>query len=266
MLRRKLLTVLGFTALAGSVGVWVEGNAAGGAQRVAEEVVTRSVRAPGLQVAPPAPEPTEELAAARRVPMSGDLPIVVAEGRTSRPIVYLHGFCGDPSRVEEWAASAQEFGTVIALHGNAPCVGKPGRYRFTADMKYLDYRVRKAVRAAADATNMQLDSERIILVGYSEGATRAEQLAWVYPKRYPRAVLMSGPTAPSFDRLKRAERVAVVRGGREYRKPYRAAAGHLSRAGLPSRYFELPGAAHGEFGSGAPRVMSEVFGFLFATD
>ena len=195
--------------------------------------------------------------------MSGDLPIVVAEGRTTRPIVYLHGFCGDPARVEEWAAAAQEFGTIIALHGNAPCVGKPGRYRFTADMKYLDYRVRKAVRAAVDATGMELDSARINLVGYSEGATRAEQLAWVYPERYPRVVLMSGPTAPSFDRLKRGERVAIVRGSREYRKPYRAAAGHLRRAGLPSRYFELPGAAHGEFGSSATKVMGDVFGYLF---
>ena len=43
MLRRKLLIVLGFTALLGAAGVWVEGSAAGGAQRVAEEV-TRSVR------------------------------------------------------------------------------------------------------------------------------------------------------------------------------------------------------------------------------
>ena len=240
----------------------MEGAAATGAQRLTEEPTAHRARRPGLAMR--AVEARPKMEAVRTVPMSGDLPIVVAAGKSDLPIVYLHGFCGDPARAKEWAVSAQAHGTLIALHGNAPCVGKPGRYRFSADMKYLDYRVRKAVGAAAAATGRSLDAERIVLVGYSEGATRAEQLAWVYPERYPLLAVMSGPSAPSYDRLQRAERVAIVRGAKEYTKPYRRAAGHLSRAGLATRYFELPEAAHGDFGDEAPRVMAELFRFLFS--
>ncbi|MEZ4226154.1 MAG: alpha/beta hydrolase [Polyangiaceae bacterium] len=212
----------------------------------------------------PSPHVSPEPEAPRAVPMSGDLPLWVAPGTGSRVVVYLHGFCGEPSRADEWARSVQPLATVVGLTGNVPCVDRPGRFRYAADVKYLDYRIRKAIRSSSAALERSLDAESIVLVGYSEGALRAEQLAWLFPRRYSRTVLMSGPSAPAYEHLARTERVAIVRGQREYSKSYRNAAGHLTRAGLAAQYFELPGAAHGEFGPDAARVVADIFDFLLA--
>lgn len=213
----------------------------------------------------PAPEPEPVPLELRSVPVSGDKPARVAlpGASTDRAIIYLHGWCGDVTKVKSWMDAPSEHGTLIAPFGDYACAGKPGRFRWTADVKFLDYRLRKVVRSVAKATGRELDEERIVLVGYSEGAERAEQLMHAYPKRYTRAILMSGPSVPSYDRVRHAEALVISRGEAEYRTPYRTAAQLIARAGTPALYAELPDAAHGDFGSTPEASLGHMLGWVF---
>ncbi len=203
---------------------------------------------------PPAP---------RFIAVSGDVPAWVAPGygESTRVIVYLHGLCGDPIRASEWARSAQRFGTLISLRGDTKCKTSFGHF-FRSDPTYLDYRIKKAIRSVSSVLERSLDEEDVVLVGYSQGAERAEDLGWLFSGRYSRIALMSGPSAPHADKTAKLDALAIVRGGKEYQKTYREAAIHIDRAGIPTRFFQLPGAVHGEFGRDAPRVMNELFEHL----
>lgn len=213
---------------------------------------------------PSAPPRASPPAPVRFVPVSGEAPARVAraENDSKRVVVYLHGFCSDASTVTEWAPAVQRHATLIALHGELDCAGQPGRFRWGNDIRFIDYRIQRAIRSIGTALEVELDTANVTIVGYSEGATRAESLAWLHPERYRRAVLMSGPEPPTFERVRRSERVAVLRGGREFRRTYRATAEHFDRAGVRSRFWELPGASHGELGPEALRVLGEVFDFV----
>lgn len=209
----------------------------------------------------PATEPTPEV---RLVPVSGEEPsrVAPAEGESSRVFIYLHGFCSDANGIKEWVSAAQRHGTVIAPHGDLQCEGQPGRFRWGNDIRFIDYRIQRAITSIAKALNRSLDRNTVTLVGYSEGAARAQSLAWLYPSHYPRAVLMSGPQVPAFDKVRHLERLAVLRGEREYRRNYRLSTEYFAKAGVPARFWELPGASHGELGPDALRVLTEVFDFV----
>jgi pimeloyl-ACP methyl ester carboxylesterase len=200
----------------------------------------------------------------RFIPVSGDVPAWVEPAfvETDQAIVYLHGMCGEPTHAADFAEVAARHGTLIALRGDVGCKG--GGTYWRGDPTFLDYRIKKAVRSVSAALGRPLDETSLVLLGYSQGAQRAEDLAWTFPKRYARVALMSGPSAPRFDRVRRLARLAIVRGQREYRKTYREAATNIDRGGVPARFFVLPGAAHGQFGPDAPTAMSGVFDFLFA--
>lgn len=216
--------------------------------------------------APPAVPPpvTATHPSLRFVPVSGEAPARVAPADTDSPrvVIYLHGFCSDASTVADWAPGVQRHATLIALHGELGCDGQPGRHRWGNDIRFIDYRIARAIRSVGKSLGRELDPSSVTIVGYSEGAARAESLAWLYPGRYRRAVLMSAPEPPVFDRVRRLDRLAVLRGGREYQRTYRLAAEHYDRAGVPSRYWELPGATHGELGHEGARVLREVFDFV----
>lgn len=213
--------------------------------------------APARSVTGPSPAPI------RFVPVSGEEParVAPAEGGSKRVVIYLHGFCSDASSIAEWAPSAQKHATLIAPHGELDCDGQKGRFRWGNDVRYIDYRIQRAIRSVSKALGVELERSDVTIAGYSEGADRAQALAWLFPKHYRRAVLMSGPDVPSFDKVRGLDRLAVLRGEREYRRTYRMSAEHFDKAGLPSRFWELPGASHGELGPEAARVMAEVFDF-----
>jgi len=261
-MRRLLALGLAVTALGGLAALRPH------RPNVAPEVVTQAAPAPERAPAPAAP-PQQPAAAnapppVRLVPISGEEPARVAPalGDSKRVIVYLHGFCSDTSGVHEWAGAAQRHATLIAPHGELGCDGQPGRYRWGNDVRFIDYRIQRAIRSVSKATGVELDRTSVTLVGYSEGAARAESLIWLFPDHYRRAALMSGPEVPAFDKVRQLERLAVLRGEREYRRTYRLAAEHFDRAGVSSRFWELPGASHGGLGPEGPRVLGEVFDYL----
>lgn len=254
-------------AVGGALGVWAleTPRPAGGAAAERAPPVRLEPVAVAEAPAPTSAPPPRDAAVPvlRFVPISGEEParVAPAEGDSKRVIVYLHGFCSDAASVADWAPAVQRHATLIAPHGELGCDGQPGRYRWGNDIRFIDYRIQRAIRSVAKHLGRELAAADVTIVGYSEGAARAESLAWLFPKHYRRAVLMSGPEVPAFEKVRGLERIAVLRGEREYRRTYRLAAEHFDRAGVSARFWELPGASHGELGPEGARVLGEVFDF-----
>lgn len=208
----------------------------------------------GLQVA----VPTE-------FDVAGDRPIRVthAQAEIRQAIVYLHGMCGDPKGADKWADLAAQRGTLIVLRADVPCPDRPG-YKWPKDPQLIQKRIDAALLVVAQQRGGLLDKEELTLIGYSQGAHRAEQLAFAAPERYPWVVLGGPPTAPTPELLRRSQRVAVLGGEFEDTTHMESGTTELQKVGIASQFFRLPGSHHGDYGTEGRRVILEVFSFLDA--
>ena len=198
-------------------------------------------------------------------PVPGDRPIRIAHaGAGNRtPIVYLHGMCGNPKGADPWVDLATQYGTVVVVRATIPCKDRPG-YRWPQEPELIQPRIIAALEIAQQQREGQLDLGEIPVIGYSQGAHRAEKLAAAYPEIYQRLVLGGPPTSPTPEKLHGARRVAVLGGELENTDHMLDGQQDLVEAGLKSRFFLLPRAHHGAYGPEGRRVMTEVLGWLFA--
>lgn len=117
-------------------------------------------------------------------------PIFVLRGGPVGPekLVFLHGMCGHGlGYAQSFEHSAARRGMLIAPQADVPCGSGPFA-RWSKDIAALDQRITTAFRELGYAEPI----EDIVVIGYSQGATRAEALAREYPTRYTRLVLMGG--------------------------------------------------------------------------
>lgn len=217
---------------------------------------------------PPPPEPVAERfdpSLPTEVPVAGDLVALVAHGATGnrRAIVYLHGVCGDVTKYRAWVEAAVRFGTVVAVRGDDRCK-EPGRYRWGFGVDRTDRRIVAALRAVGEVRGAPLDGESVTLVGYSQGSARAEALVRAFPSRYRRAVLVAGPNEHAPSSFREALGVAVVADENDLKTHLQDSAAKAAKVGVRARYFELPGARHGEYGPAAVKVMGDALGWVFA--
>ncbi len=205
-----------------------------------------------------------ETGATVTVTVSGDKEVLLVHGAPGdrRALIYLHGKCGDVRAFGSWASAASQHGTLVALLGDEPCKGSP-RTTFSRDLALLDRRITSALRAASEARGEPLDDRSVTLLGYSGGASRAASLAIRYPDRYPRLVLIAAPSAPPAASLRSARAIVFIAGGRDRQEHLRKAADAMAQAGSPATFMLLPGAAHGEYGPDASRVMGEALAWAF---
>jgi predicted esterase len=198
------------------------------------------------------------------VTIEGDAPVHVvhAPSATRGAIVYLHGRCTEVATdLARIAGVASTQGTIIAPQGDEACPGGHG-FRWTTDIQAIEPRIERALQAVAAARGGALDTDAITLIGYSEGAARTESLAHAFPARYPRVALIGAPNAPSAANLGAARSVALIAGQKDRQDLMKTGLLALEHAGKPARFFELPGAEHGEFGPDGVRVMDEALAFL----
>jgi pimeloyl-ACP methyl ester carboxylesterase len=191
------------------------------------------------------------------VDVPSGLPAFVLRGaRGTDKMVFLHGLCGHAQGyAQSFQYSAARFGVLVAPQGDLACNG-PWR-SWSGDLRVIEARIAEAFAAAAIA-----DSDGALLIGYSLGATRAEDLARKHPRRYARLVLIGAPRAPSSRGLSGLRGAVMMAGSRDRQSHMQAAARAFRTAGIPTTYRVLPGAAHGEMGPEAERVMGEVFDWL----
>ncbi|MCB9606205.1 MAG: hypothetical protein H6716_06420 [Polyangiaceae bacterium] len=198
-----------------------------------------------------------------KLSVPGDKPVLVAHAAASVRLaaIYLHGVCGDIDAIRSWANAASEHVTLIALYADERC-GSGGRHRWTANTIAQERRIEAALAAVKQARGGQLDSERAVLFGYSQGALRALALHTNTPKRYPWLILGGLPTETPASRVSGVQRLALIAGEREAKSHIEATAQHFAQGGVDSKLFLLPRAGHGQYGPEAPQVMSGVFAWL----
>ena len=196
-----------------------------------------------------------------RVPLDRRAHVVWGADDDPRAVVYLPGHCGNDLAFTDWATAARPHGTLVALLGDIACPGQ-GRFRWGPDLATIDHRIVAALAAVGAARGRRLDSDVVTLVGYSEGALRAEGLAHRFPGRYRVVALAGLPRPPRRDKLEHVRAAAVVAGEWDRARTMREATGALAAAGLPARFFELPGARHGEYGPDGTRVLGEALQWL----
>lgn len=211
--------------------------------------------------APPSP-PHEPLG--RDVPVPGDRPAYVLPGNEGDPrvILYLPGMCGDTAAADHFHEAARAHGTLIAVRGDTPC--ENGRFKWRDGPAQIQTRLRAAFEQVNALRGGELDWGQTLLFGYSQGAERAERVAALYPKQYPRLVLGGPPQKASPQRLARAGRVAILGGELETTENMRAGFDALQAAGIVSRFFTLDCAYHGWFGTNAEAQLAEVLDWVSA--
>jgi pimeloyl-ACP methyl ester carboxylesterase len=208
-------------------------------------------------------------ASASAVPREGPIRIEALEGasppvfalrgvpRGPEKLVFLHGMCGHGlGYAQSFLRSAAKQGTLIAPQGDVPCDGSGTRW--SKDIAALDGRITAAFRALGHAEHVA----DIIVIGYSQGATRAESLAREFPERYTRLVLMGGPYAAKSRGLETLRGAVALAGDRDRLDLMQASARTLKAAGVPATFLVIPDAPHGSMGSRPEETMTEVFVWL----
>lgn len=199
--------------------------------------------------------------AIEEIAVAGDLPVYVvraAGGVAPRRAVFLTGSCTTPlTYLRVVRAAAADHGGIVALQGDKTC--RDGTRRWSPDTLATSARIDAALRAAGidDATD-------VTLVGYSQGAERAEWLAHRFPLKYTRFVLMAGPVVPSRTRFAEARAVVTLAGFGDVRENMADGARRLRRAAIPAIYMEIPGLQHGELSPAAGAIVAKAFDWLEA--
>jgi hypothetical protein len=181
--------------------------------------------------------------------IAGDLPayVIHPSADVTGPIrtVFLTGSCTHPlDSIKPFQAAAARHGGLVALQGDLPCKGKDGRLR------------KWSTDAAGAATT------GLTLMGYSQGAERAEWLGHRFHGTYTHFVLMAGPGIPVPSRLQGARGVVLTAGHGDVRENMAIGAKRLQHAKIPAIYMEIPTITHGELAPGADAVVSQAFDWL----
>jgi len=239
-----------FLAVVGCRGVEREGPAR------PEPVVP--VTAPAADPAPAEPPP----ARVERMLVPGDLVASLVRARDGAPptTVFLPGMCSNgQAYLETFPEAARRQGGVVAIEGDVAC-GTEGYRSFSWDAARQNARVEAALAAAG---RTEIPREGITVVGYSQGAALAEQMAHRWPGRYTRVVLIGAPTDPSARSFLRARGLVTLSCSLDVPARMRQAAVLASRAGVPATYFEMPGCRHGNVAE-PERIFGATFDWLQA--
>jgi predicted esterase len=215
--------------------------------------------APEPSPAPPAAPPA--VAHAEEVQVPGDLPAVLvrAVGEHRLQMVFLPGMCAHPGGyVAAFMHTVASRGDLLAMQGDVSCGGDGAARRWSSDLEAMDRRIGAAFRASGLG-----EPERVVVIGYSQGAERAERLVARWPEKYDRAILIGSPIVPSPRTLGRAKAVVLMAGTYDMAvAPMRGAVSPLLRASVPATFFEIPGARHGQMGIEPERTMEAALDFV----
>ncbi len=194
------------------------------------------------------------------VPVAGDLPVFVLRGATAaRRMVFLHGHCSHAlGFLQSFPHAAARHGTIVAVQADKACADENYR-EWTDTPERLDRRIEAAFRTLGSSDSL----DGLAILGYSSGAVLAEMLAHRSPKRYSNVVLIGGPQKPVEWRLRRTRSTAMVAGERDRQDLMQMGARELQLSGIPSKFFILPGAKHGQMGPQAEAVMEQVLTWLW---
>lgn len=198
------------------------------------------------------------------VPIPGYRPATVVHGgaQTSIAMVYLHGVCGQVSRIRDWSKAASDFVTTIAPLGNKACPDSKSRFSWNQDIELIDDYIGRALDAVATTRNGLLDTSAVVVFGYSQGASRAERLAERFPERYRWVILGGPPRPPVFERFEKVAGLALLVGTEEHQESLAELARDFTQQGVRTHFDQFAGVGHGFFGESSPEVMRRTLTWL----
>jgi predicted esterase len=177
------------------------------------------------------------------------------EGR----LVFLHGMCGHAlGYAQSFQFSAAKKGSLVAPQGDRVC-GRGPWALWSPDLDALDARIVGAFRALGEKEPIN----DITIMGYSQGATRAEALARKWPERYTRLVSIGAPSRASSKGLQHLRAAVMMAGERDRKDQMKAGARALRLAGVPSTFMVIPEATHGAMGPTPEQTMGEALDWLW---
>src|ERR1700755_1956888 len=106
-------------------------------------------------------------------------------------------------------------------------------------------------------------SAHVVVLGMSQGATRAVALARKYRQRYTRLVAMDGPNAIGPNGLTKLHAAVLMAGERDRQDLMRQSQRPLAANGIPATFILIPEATHGAMGPTPEKTMARAFAFLF---
>ena len=188
-------------------------------------------------------------------------PMFVMRGQPqgSGRLVFLHGMCGHGlGYAQAFQFAASKYGTLIAPQGDVSCGGVWSKW--SANVDALDERITRTFRALGHSEPI----DDILVLGYSQGATRAEALVKKWPKRYTRLVVMGAPSAPSPRGLTELRAAVTMAGERDRKDLMRLGAQRLQAAAVPTVFRIIPEATHGAMGPTPERTMGDALSWIYA--
>ena len=173
-------------------------------------------------------------------------------------LVFLHGLCGHGlGYAQAFQFSAATKGTLIAPQGDVSCGGVWSKW--SANVEALDARIVATFRALGETDPI----DDVVVLGMSQGATRAVALARKYPQRYTRLVAMDGPSAVAAGGLSKLRAAVFMAGERDRQDLMRQSQRALAASGVPATFMLLPEATHGAMGPVPEKTMGQALDFLF---
>jgi pimeloyl-ACP methyl ester carboxylesterase len=174
-------------------------------------------------------------------------------------MVFLHGMCGHAlGYAQAFQFTAARRGKLVAPQGDKPCQGPWASW--SGDLEALDARIVDAFHRLGEADPI----DDVIVIGYSQGAMRAEDLARRWPDRYTRLVLMASPRLSSPRGFDKVLSTVMMAGERDRQDLMKQSARVMAKAGIPSTFMVIPEATHGAMGPTPEKTMSEALDWLFS--
>jgi predicted esterase len=186
--------------------------------------------------------------------------VYVMRGGVQGPgkLVFLHGMCGHGlGYAQAFQYSAAKKGTLIAPQGDVSCGGPWSKW--SGNIAALDARIQDTFRRLG-ATDPIVG---VVVMGMSQGATRAEALARAYPERYTRLISMAAPTSLRQFDLRHLESAVLMAGERDRRDLMKASEQALKAGGVPAKFMLIPEATHGAMGPTPERTMGAALDWLW---
>lgn len=213
-----------------------------------------------------AAEPPRIVQAARgahAAPLEGaEPPVFVVRGGEAAGgrLVFLHGMCGHGlGYAQAFQYAAAKKGTLIAPQADEIC-GEGPWAKWSMDVGALDERIQRAFRQLGHESPLS----DICVLGVSQGATRAAELARRYPERYRTLVSIGAPTAVKPTGLERLRAAVFMVGQRERKDLMLASEQALRRSGVPAKSVVIPDADHADLGKTPEATMGAVLDWLWA--
>jgi len=176
-------------------------------------------------------------------------------------LVFLHGMCGHAlGYAQSFQFSAAKYGRIVAPQADVIC-GKGPFASWSQNLPALHARIEAAFIALGDEPPI----DDISVIGYSQGATRAEALARKYPDRYARLISIGAPGLAQPRGLSHLKAALMMAGERDRQDLMQTSARRLSAAGIRSEFRQIPEATHGAMGPHPERTMGAALEWLYAS-